>query len=473
MNRSVRLRRVAALIAVPVVAVLVAASCSTPPGTPAPNYGFKFRASKVTVVNHNDTFFYGTRDEPFVYNLWFRVKVGVPGSAQVGIVGDRAQAFDDLGDGQSHVLVGGERAEVDFPNVQLLDVLDLANPVNGLEIVGTWTWAMEQDDVTVLPVAQAAAGVMENALDATVAAGSVPSDPNALISQLFDDFGQAFTLIAGGLFDSIPGIPDDAIGSRFYVGVAAKGSLAGIINGANVNFPTVDIPVISVPPNIDGGMIFALDGGRNIGGQQFSSSGARHDYDLQVINTATLNKPPVASATASVTSGSAPLAVAFNGAGSSDPDGTVVAYDWNFGDFTTGSGAITSHTFTQPGTYPVTLTVTDNRGDATSTTVTVTVAGAPTVAPTNLQKVGSGCCDTYGDFAWTPVPGADGYEVFMDGVFGQGCFTDHGAVINGQTNHGRVQAVGLCLGSDYEVKIRARANGQWGPWSPIVYVNNL
>jgi len=105
--------------------------------------------------------------------------------------------------------------------------------------------------------------------------------------------------------------------------------------------------------------------------------------------------------------------------------------------------------------------------------VTVTVTGAPTVAPTNLQKVGSGCCDTYGDFAWTPVPGADGYEVFMDGVFGQGCFTDHGAVINGQTNHGRVQAVGLCLGSDYEVKIRARANGQWGPWSPIVYVNNL
>ena len=99
MNRSVRLRRVAALIAVPVVAVLVAASCSTPPGTPAPNYGFKFRASKVTVVNHNDTFFYGTRDEPFVYNLWFRVKVGVPGSAQVGIVGDRSQAFDDLGDG--------------------------------------------------------------------------------------------------------------------------------------------------------------------------------------------------------------------------------------------------------------------------------------------------------------------------------------------------------------------------------------
>src|SRR5690606_41309968 len=68
----------------------------------------------------------------------------------------------------------------------------------------------------------------------------------------------------------------------------------------------------------------SLDGGRNIGGQQFSSSGARHDYDLQVINTATLNKPPVASATASVTSGSAPLAVAFNGAGSSDPDGTVV-----------------------------------------------------------------------------------------------------------------------------------------------------
>ena len=299
------------------------------------------------MVNHNDTFFYGTCDEPFVYNLWFRVKVGVPGSAQVGIVGDRFQAFDDLGDGQS-TSWSAASAEVDFPNVQLLDVLDLANPVNGLEIVGTWTWAMEQDDVTVLP-ARRAAGVMENALDATVA-GTVPSDPNALIScALGTTSARRSPWIAGGLFDSIPGIPDDAIGSRFYVGVAAKGSLAGDHQRRHVNFLTVDIPVISVPLNIDGGMIFAPDGGRNIGGQQFSSSGARHDYDLQVINTATLNKPPVASATAPVTSG--------NAAGGGVQRGRLERpgrhrrrLRLELRRLHHRFRAITSHTFTQPGT---------------------------------------------------------------------------------------------------------------------------
>jgi len=92
------------------------------------------------------------------------------------------------------------------------------------------------------------------------------------------------------------------------------------------------------------------------------------------------------------------------------------------------------------------------------------------VAPTNLQKVGSGCCDTYGDFAWTPVPGATDYEINMDGYFLGGCVTDASDVINGQTSTGRVQQAGLCLGSQYNVSIRARANGVWSAWSPTIHI---
>ena len=66
--------------------------------------------------------------------------------------------------------------------------------------------------------------------------------------------------------------------------------------------------------------------------------------------------------------------------------------------------------------------------------------------------------------------GADAYEVFMDGYFLGGCVTDHGAVISGQVSTGRVQAVGLCLGSQYDVSIRARANGVWGPWSGSIHI---
>lgn len=447
---------------------LVAGACAAPGGGGGNGGGlpdFRFTANKVTVVEHNDSFLYGQRDEPFVVNLWFRVKVGEPGSAQVGIAGDRSAAYDDLGNGESLALTGTQQAAVNFNDVELLDVVDLVNPNKNLEIVGTWSWAMEADDVGVGGVIDSSLNVMRNALNVIVASGNVPEDPNVLVAALLGDFGDAFNLIAGALFSSIPGIPDDAVGSRFYIGVGAKGALSNIIDAAVPNnvFPSVAIPIVSVPPDIDGGQIFSLGHNNGFTGEVFSSGDGRHDYDLSMVNIATLPKPPVASFTTTATSGAPGLAVTFDAAGSNDPDGTIVAYNWNFGDFTTGAGTLTSHTFNTAGTFPVTLTVTDNSGMSHSTTTNIAIGGAPTVAPTGLTKTGAGA--TWGDFAWNQVPGATAYEIYMDGFFGGGCMTDHGAVINGQVSAGRVQAVGLCLGSKYDVSIRAQANGQWGPWS--------
>jgi hypothetical protein len=69
---------------------------------------------------------------------------------------------------------------------------------------------------------------------------------------------------------------------------------------------------------------------------------------------------PVAAFTAMPNPANVSVAVAFNASGSYDPDGTIVSYSWDFGDLATGSGVTTSHRFTSPGTYNVTLTVTDN-----------------------------------------------------------------------------------------------------------------
>ena len=74
------------------------------------------------------------------------------------------------------------------------------------------------------------------------------------------------------------------------------------------------------------------------------------------------NIPPVAAFTPTVTK----LVVALDGSASTDPDGTVAGYAWDFGDGTTGSGATTTHTYASAGTYTVSLTVTDN-GGATNT----------------------------------------------------------------------------------------------------------
>ena len=54
--------------------------------------------------------------------------------------------------------------------------------------------------------------------------------------------------------------------------------------------------------------------------------------------------------------------VNFDGTGSSDPDGTIVAYDWDFGDGGTGTGVTPTHTYAAAGIYTVTLTVTDDGG---------------------------------------------------------------------------------------------------------------
>lgn len=69
------------------------------------------------------------------------------------------------------------------------------------------------------------------------------------------------------------------------------------------------------------------------------------------------NKPPVAQFTTSV----AGSTVTLDANGSSDSDGTISEYKWDFGDGSTGSGATTTHQFSVNAS-PVTLTVIDNKG---------------------------------------------------------------------------------------------------------------
>ncbi len=84
--------------------------------------------------------------------------------------------------------------------------------------------------------------------------------------------------------------------------------------------------------------------------------------------------PVISSISASPTSGNTPLPVSFN-VTASDPDGTVVAYDWDFGDGGTSSQEDPSYTFNSPGTFLVEVTATDNTGQEQTATVTVTVSG--------------------------------------------------------------------------------------------------
>jgi PKD repeat protein len=71
--------------------------------------------------------------------------------------------------------------------------------------------------------------------------------------------------------------------------------------------------------------------------------------------------------------------VTFDGSASSDPENQLpLAYAWNFGDGTTGTGVNPTHTYAANGTYTVTLVVTDNLGaPSTPATTTATIGNIP------------------------------------------------------------------------------------------------
>ncbi|MCU1574745.1 MAG: hypothetical protein JWO93_2827, partial [Micrococcaceae bacterium] len=101
--------------------------------------------------------------------------------------------------------------------------------------------------------------------------------------------------------------------------------------------------------------------------------GATGTVTQNVTVTAPANAVPVAAFTSSVTG----LTAAVDGGGSKDSDGTIASYAWDFGDGATGTGATASRTYAVAGTYPVKLTVTDDKGATGTVTQNVTVAAAP------------------------------------------------------------------------------------------------
>ncbi|MFT4605122.1 MAG: PKD repeat protein [Rhodothermales bacterium] len=71
--------------------------------------------------------------------------------------------------------------------------------------------------------------------------------------------------------------------------------------------------------------------------------------------------------------------VSFDAGGSSDPDGTVVSYNWDFGDGSQSSGLLTTHAYSNVGQYSVSLTVADDKGSQATFQRSVVVLGETTV----------------------------------------------------------------------------------------------
>jgi PKD repeat protein len=109
--------------------------------------------------------------------------------------------------------------------------------------------------------------------------------------------------------------------------------------------------------------------------------------------------PPVAATNGPYT-GTEGRAIQMYATGSGSPSGLGVSFLWDFGDGTTSTARwVTTHAYADQGTYTVTLTVTDARGQVATTTTTATVANSAPVIPRNALAVTPGTTVTEG----TPV----------------------------------------------------------------------
>lgn len=138
-------------------------------------------------------------------------------------------------------------------------------------------------------------------------------------------------------------------------------------------------------------------------------------HNVTVTAAPASNQAPNASFTASSTG----LAASFSGAGSTDSDGTIASYAWNYGDNTTGTGVSSTHTYAAAGTYSVVLTVTDDDGATDTATQQVTVSSTPTTGALAqddfARTVASGWGSAPTGGAWTITGSATALSV-GDGV---------------------------------------------------------
>jgi cytochrome c len=123
------------------------------------------------------------------------------------------------------------------------------------------------------------------------------------------------------------------------------------------------------------GALYVLDYGTGWGNGDANSGLYRIEYNSGG------GRAPIAVASATPTSGSAPLTVRFSSAGTSDPDGDPITYAWDFtSDGTVDSTAANpTHTYTSNGEFTATLTVRDSTGRSANASVVIGV-GRPTVA---------------------------------------------------------------------------------------------
>jgi PKD repeat protein len=233
----------------------------------------------------------------------------------------------------------------------------------------------------------------------------------------------SFTPKPDGLTISVPSNPNRTPPGHYMLfildddGVPSVAKIVKVGSAADPDPPPDTAPSASFSSSCDGFACDFIDASTDDGsvtgwswdfGDNSGSSSARHptytyaaegSYDVtltatdntgktgEVTKTVTVtppapNEPPVAHFTSSCTY----LSCAFTD-GSTDDDGTVAEWSWDFGDGGTSTARNPSHTYAAAGSYTVTLIVTDDDDATNEGSAAVTVTAPPSIALTVTGRI--------------------------------------------------------------------------------------
>lgn len=204
--------------------------------------------------------------------------------------------------------------------------------------------------------------------------------------------GILFSLAAGNeSTDASTTSPASAEGENIYT-ISAMDNTDTFASFSNYGNPPVDFcePGVNIYSTYKGGAYATMSGtsmaAPHMAGILLVTGGKNIPTDGTVKNDPDEKSDPIAvampeigptnqSPTASFTYSANELVVSFTDT-SADPDGTIVSWNWTFGDGTTSSDQNPTHTYSAPGDYTVTLTVTDDDGAAGVASKTISVTSS-------------------------------------------------------------------------------------------------
>jgi PKD repeat protein len=176
-------------------------------------------------------------------------------------------------------------------------------------------------------------------------------------------------------------------------------------------------------------------------GTDFSNSITR-TATIRLLPVGVISAPPSTGVTAAFTfNPSSPQdhqPVVFDGSSSRSTSGTIVSYQWKFGDDgSTASGPTVQHTFTSGGDFTVTLVASDNKGGSNTTAQVVHVTAVTLAPPAIVVSPTSASSGQQVFFTSTTTVGSNGHSIvgyswnFGDGSTGSGQSVSHAFAVEG------------------------------------------